>query len=242
MRCGTLSIRRAAGWACLLLLAIGFPPPDARAQAPQPAPARGAAPAPLDDAEWRRQMDARVRQLEKENEQLRTQVGDISRTQQAVIKDAEARGMVSFEAGEPRLTTPDFFDLNKFAAEGDFPGSVRLPGTNTSFQLGGYVQLDAIFDSDRIGNNHAFVVNPIAPGADKAGAGNTNFSVRQTRLFLKTQTPTQDWGDLVTYIEIDFMGTDGAEPRVRHIYGQIGKDNQLLAGQTWSAFQDATIF
>jgi hypothetical protein len=38
------------------------------------------------------------------------------------------------------------------------------------------------------------------------------------------------------------MGTDGAEPRIRHAYGQIGDEFQLLAGQTWSAFQDATVF
>jgi len=50
-------------------------------------------------------------------------------------------------------------------------------------------------------------------GCPKTGAGDTNFSIRQTRLFLKTQTPTQNWGNLVTYVEIDFFGTDGAEPR-----------------------------
>jgi hypothetical protein len=37
------------------------------------------------------------------------------------------------------------------------------------------------------------------------------------------------------------MGTDGAEPRIRHAYGQIGGKFQILAGQTWSAFQDATV-
>src|SRR4029453_5139817 len=66
--------------------------------------------------------------------------------------------------------------------------------------------------------------------------------VRQTRLFMKTQTPTDRWSDLVTYIEIDFFGTDGTEPRLRHAYGQIGDKFQILAGQTWTAFQDATIF
>src|SRR3954466_12819460 len=146
------------------------------------------------------------------------------------------------EGGEPRLTTPDFFDINKYAAEGNFPGSVRIPGTKTSFQIGGFTQLDAIFDADRIGNKDAFVVNSIPTGGEKTGAGDTNFSIRQTRLFLKTQTPTKDWGSLVTYVEIDFFGTDGAEPRIRHAYGQIGDKFQLLTGQTWSAFQDATIF
>jgi hypothetical protein len=197
------------------------------------------------DAEWRRQMEARLGQLERENAQLRTQVTDVAANQQAVMKDAESRGVLSWTSGQPRLTTPDFFDVNKYASEGDFPGSFRIPGTRTSFQIGGYVQLDAIFDGDNIGNDDAFVVSsiPTEGGGGNEGAGNTNFSVRQTRLFLKTQTPTDTkWGSLVTYLEIDFMGTDGTEPRLRHAYGQIGDKKQLLAGQTWSAFQDATVF
>src|SRR5688572_9922822 len=113
------------------------------------------------DAEWRRQMEARMAQLERENAALRTQVTDVSANQQAVMKDAESRGVLSWSTGQPRLTTPDFFDVNKYASEGDFPGSFRIPGTKTSFQIGGYVQLDAIFDGDKIGNNDAFVVSSI---------------------------------------------------------------------------------
>ena len=193
------------------------------------------------DAQWRQRMEARMQQLEQENAKLREQVSGVAETQQAVMKDAQSRGVLTVEGGQPRLTTPDFFDLNKYASEGDFPGSIRIPGTKTSFQIGGYVQLDAIFDADRIDNDDAFVVSAIPTGGEKTGAGNSNFSIRQTRLFLKTQTPTTTWGDLVTYIEVDFMGTDGAEPRIRHAYGQVGNELQLLAGQTWSAFQDATI-
>lgn len=233
------SARGAARSSCLFVLLIGLAPRVAGAQATQPAIGP---PMVADEAEWRRQMEARMQQLELENRQLSLRVTAIGTAQQAVMKDAESRGFLSLDTGLPRLTTPDFFDINKYAAEGDFPGSVRIPGTNTSFQIGGYVQLDAIFDSDRIDNDDAFVVSAIPTGGEKTGAGNTNFSIRQTRLFLKTQTPTQHWGDLVTYVEVDFFGSDGAEPRIRHAYGQIGDANQLLAGQTWSAFQDATVF
>src|SRR5215212_6525693 len=73
--------------------------------------------APLDDAAWRRQMEARLGQLERENAELRTQVTDVSANQQAVMKDAESRGVLTMEGGLPRLTTPDFFDLNKYASE-----------------------------------------------------------------------------------------------------------------------------
>src|SRR5688500_11438511 len=231
--CGTGRV----GAVVVVALAFGAFSPAAPAQndsaAAQPAPT---------DAEWRQQMDARMRQLERENEELRKTVGQVSDTQQAVMRDAESRGWLAFDAGEPRRTTPDFFDVNTYASQGAFPGSFLIPGTRTSLQVGGYVQLDAIFDSDRIDNDDAFVVNAIPTGGEKTGAGNSNFNIRQTRLFLKTETPTQNWGNLVTYIEIDFQGTDGAEPRIRHAYGQIGEKYQFLAGQTWSAFQDATVF
>ena len=227
---------RAAGCVWITAMVVGLP----RVAAAQAQPTT--VPAAADDAEWRRQMEERMRRLEQENSELRTQVRDVSETQQAVMQDAQSRGLLTVEGGQPRLATPDFFDINKYAAEGNFPGSIRIPGTKTSFQIGGYVQADAIFDGDRIGNKDSFVVSTIPTGGDKTGAGDTNFSIRQTRLFLKTQTPTNNWGNLVTYIEIDFFGTDGAEPRIRHAYGQVGEKHQLLTGQTWSAFQDATVF
>lgn len=194
------------------------------------------------DAEWRQRMEARMQQLERENAELKKEVGEVHQTQRAVMKDAESRGVLNLEGGQPRLTTPDFFDLNKYASEGNFPGSIRMPNSNTSFQIGGFVQLDAITDTDRIGNKDAFVVSSIPTGNERTGAGNSNFSVRQTRLFMKSETPTEGWGNLITYVEIDFQGTDGTEPRLRHAYGQFGDKWQFLAGQTWSAFQDATVF
>jgi len=195
------------------------------------------------DAEWRAEMERRMQQLEQENRELREKATRVADTQQALIKEAEAQGRLTIvEGGQPRLTQPDWFDINKFASEGDWPGSIRIPKLNTSFQLGGFVQLDATTDTDRIDNQDGFVVHSIETGASKTGAGDTNFSVRQTRLFFKTQTPTQNWGNLITYIETDFFGTDGTEIRLRHAYGQVGDKFQLLAGQTWSAFQDASVF
>ena len=206
--------------------------------AAQPQPATQSATGD-DDAEWRRQMEARMQQLERENRELRQQVGQVAETQQAVIRDAQQRGTFTLDR-RPEQTTPDFFDLNKYAAEGDFPGSIRLPGTSTSIQIGGFAQLDMIFDFDRIGSRDNFIPRTIP--TDIGGAGETNFSARQTRLFVKTTSPT-DWGTLTTYIETDFFGSDNtAELRLRHAYGEIGDDRKLLGGQTWSVFVDASAF
>jgi hypothetical protein len=208
--------------------------------------------APATDDEWKRRTEQRLQELEQtvkqkdaELERLRSQVDGVTETQQAVQRDAESRKSWTPFSGDPEAsnetTTPSFFDVNKFAAQGDFPGSIRIPGSKTSIQIGGFTQVDAMFDFDRIGSRDNFVVNSIP--TDIEGAGQTNFSARQTRLFLKTVTPTEGWGPLTTYVEGDFFGSNNtAELRLRHAYGEIGKDHRLLAGQTWSSFVDASSF
>ena len=208
--------------------------------------------APATEDAWKRQTEQRLADLEKtltqkdaEIERLRHQVDNVAETQAAVRKDAETRGLWLPFSADPaaadETTTPPFFDVNKFAAKGDFPGSIRIPGSKTSVQIGGFAQVDSIFDFDRIGSPDSFVTNTIP--TDIEGAGQTNFSVRQTRLFIKTVTPNAGWGPLTTYVEADFFGSNNTtELRLRHAYGEIGKDHRLLAGQTWSVFVDASVF
>jgi hypothetical protein len=92
----------------------------------------GAQPAPATESQnpavtqssgdWQQRTEARLRQLEQENAELRSKVDRVAETRQAVMKDAQSRGLLWLEGGQPRLTTPDFFDVNKYVSEGDFPG------------------------------------------------------------------------------------------------------------------------
>ena len=193
------------------------------------------------DEQWRREMEARMQRLEQENRELRKSLGEVEATQEAVRRDVAARGPLDLTLEpRPEQTTPPFFDVNKYAASGDFPGSIRIPGTNVSIQIGGFTQLDVLMDFGRVGSRDSFIPRTIP--TDVQGAGETNFSARQTRLFIKTVTPT-GWGPLTTYLETDFFGSDNnAELRLRHAYGEVGKDKRLLAGQTWSVFVDASVF
>ena len=117
---------------------------------------------------------------------------------------------------------------------GDKPRSWKLPGTNTSMNIGGYVKFDALVDftgtpGDAIGISAA---PSEGSAADNSGnGGNFRFHARQTRFWIQTWTPT-DWGELRTYIETDFFGA-GNTLRLRHAYGSLGP---VLAGQTWSTF------
>lgn len=125
---------------------------------------------------------------------------------------------------------------------GDLPGSYKLPGSNTSFKLGGYVQLDAAYDikGDQ-GRGVSLADVPLNGSAADKRRGTTTFSARTSRLNFETLTNTTG-GPLKTRIEFDFYTsegsetyTNGARPRLRHAFGQYGG---WLAGQTWSNFMD----
>jgi hypothetical protein len=128
---------------------------------------------------------------------------------------------------------------------GSKPKSWKLPGTNTSMNIGGFALLQ--FDYDLDGPSSFAPSNAQVDGT--AGArrqGEFDLNARQTRFFVTTSTPT-DLGDFLTNIEIDFNGqggqttsqgaeynsNQGAAPRLRKAYGQLGP---LLAGQDTTTF------
>jgi hypothetical protein len=158
---------------------------------------------------------------------------------------------------------------------GSFPGSFLVPGTNTSIGFHGFIQMDATYDMSG-GGRYTNVGSEDSPsGFEGLGTtlaatsahnihGNTNFYARATRPNLETRTPTA-WGELKTYIEIDFLSTavtnnaiaasntgvvaqqtGGAydtsgnltqrfAPALRQAYGTLGP---ILMGQTNTLFDD----
>ena len=126
-------------------------------------------------------------------------------------------------------------------------GSFKLPGSNTSVTLGGYVKLDAVFSNPSAGvdtKGDLFLdptAIPVGPTAGNNERNQVKFGARESRLFVKTNTPTS-MGDLNTHVEFDFYGADGNESvsnshgfRLRHAYGTLGN---FLAGQTWTNFMN----
>jgi len=136
---------------------------------------------------------------------------------------------------------------------GDIPGSFKLPGSNTSIKLGGYVKFDAVYSDitqgvDAVANqqtvDNAIPVGPSGTPADHK-RGQLTLHARQTRLNLATSTPTE-YGNMTTFIEGDFFGADGNETvtnsngfRIRHAYGTLGN---FLAGQYWTNLFDENAY
>ncbi len=120
---------------------------------------------------------------------------------------------------------------------GDFPGSFKLPGTDTSLAIGGFVRADFIGSLDHdVGDS--FFADGI-PEAGTPSTGTTSFNARVSRINFDARTPTR-LGEARAFLELDLFGSPGNEvisnsfnPRVRHAFGELGP---VLAGQTWTLF------
>ena len=161
----------------------------------------------------------------------------------SALADASSTSGGASPSGPERSPTPSFFDVNKFKADPNNPGAVRVPGTNVALYIGGFAQLDVMNDFKVIGNPDQFVVASIPVGG---GTGNTGseLTARQSRLFIETDAP---WAvaPLMAYVEVDFFDPQNESLlHIRHAFGAIGRPDgvRLLVGQTWTLFMDATVF
>ena len=110
---------------------------------------------------------------------------------------------------------------------GSFPRSFLIPGTDTSIQIGGYIDLTAHWDlsGGAPTNTEAAVAvtgNPAVSGAPldlhgtglfappffnphSRGNGVFRMAANESRFFIETRTPTA-WGEALTHLEADFYG------------------------------------
>jgi hypothetical protein len=124
----------------------------------------------------------------------------------------------------------------KVVEEGLFPKSIKIPGTDLSLGIGGYVKLDWIQDFDGIGDAYEFKTStiPVAGSAGAALGGQSTIHARETRLNLDLRSNGVGGHHFRAFVEGDFFGDKNAF-RMRHAYGEFGG---FLGGQTWSTFQD----
>jgi outer membrane DcaP-like protein len=126
-------------------------------------------------------------------------------------------------------------------AAGDFPGSIRIPGSDTAIKFGGRIRTAGVFTLDSLGSDDRFLTNsiPVEPSDEAAGKGKrTTFSANTSRLNFEVRTPAGA-SQMRAFIEGDFFAPDGSGNRtafrLRHAYAQF---HGILVGQTWSTFSD----
>jgi DcaP outer membrane protein len=115
----------------------------------------------------------------------------------------------------------------------------------STFQIYGFAMLDAGYQFKQNDPDWFDVIRPVKLPAfpnEFAPNGKAYFGVRQSRLGVKSSTPTK-YGELKTQFEFELFGTgvDAGQTtfRLRHAYGELGK---FGAGQTWSPFMDIDVF
>lgn len=162
-----------------------------------------------------------------------------------VPRSTRAIALVAAAAAVGATASPSFAAAPA-AAPAPAPGlSFKFPDTETTVGIGGYLKLDAVWSNPSAGVDSATDLFlspgaiPVGPGAGANEHQQVKFGARETRLYVKTTTPTERV-DLVTYVEGDLYGADGNESvsnsngvRLRHAWGSLGP---LLAGQTWTNF------
>jgi len=124
---------------------------------------------------------------------------------------------------------------------GEFPGSIRIPGTDAAIKFGGRIRTAVVFTLGPLGSEDRFLTNsiPVEPNDEAAGKGKrTTFSANTSRLNFEMRTPT-GVGQMRAFLEGDFFGSSGTEKRtnfrLRHAYAQF---RGIIVGQTWSTFSD----
>jgi len=203
--------------------------------------------------------------IEQQQQRLDAQAAQLAAQQEAlqklhtVVEELKNRGTagsvpqaaVAGATGGASLKAPDNYKTAGAAKKEEWPGFYAVPGTNTQFKVGGYVELDAIYDNHDVATPAAFVTSAIPThrsGAAKAENGQTNFSVQATRFSLETRTPLANAPDdsprrVTTFFSFDlfndFLSTT-PEFRLREAYGEVDNSRllggDLLFGQTWSTY------
>lgn len=139
---------------------------------------------------------------------------------------------------EEELQRPPDTPENVLTA-GDFPGSIRIPGTGMASKIGGNVRLGVVDSLDPIGSTDRFVTGSIPVNEDELGGDfNEGFviSAKRSRLNWDMRLDSSV-GQFRAFVEGDFAGSAGNSDvlRLRHAYGQY---NRFVLGQTWSTLMD----
>ncbi len=190
-------------------------------------------------------VSASEQELQKTVELLRQQVELLTDRLQKLENKLEEKENIA------KQETPSKEAENKVVKAGDIKGSIKIPGTDTSLAIGGYVKADVIYNSQSVSGSGGSNLGDqmLQPGSipvqsDDKEDNQITFHARQSRFWLKSYTPTE-WGNLNTYLEMDFFAfqapgnervSNSYSPRLRHAFGSLG---HFLAGQTWTTFMDA---
>jgi hypothetical protein len=232
------------------------PPP---APSPQPASDTAAAAADEQKKEIERQqalIDAQKKRIESQQgdiDALKQQLADMEQTLLSLKRRLDE--LEAAQTGQPAKPPPpkDAATAAKEEADaqaqqepqtpeippdvvsaGDFPGSIRIPGTDAAVRFGALIRTAFVFTLAPLGSDTSFITNSIPVGPPPPGDGpRTAFTANTSRFNMDFRTPT-GIGQIRAFIEGDFTGS-GNTFYLRQAYAQY---KGFIMGQTWSTFSD----
>ena len=185
-----------------------------------------------------------VEQLKQRLQQLEQIVSDL-KGQINAIEETKAKTPAASAA--PAIVTANYKEEAATAAPPADPAPAKPQDAKgeSTFQIYGFAMLDAGYQFKQNDPNWFDVIRPTKLPAfpnEFAPNGHVYYGVRQSRLGVKSSTPTK-YGELKTQFEFELFGTgvDAGQTtfRLRHAYGELG---HFGAGQTWSPFMDIDVF
>ncbi|WP_271611689.1 porin [Bradyrhizobium sp. CCBAU 21362] len=205
-------------------------------------------------------LQARVQQLEA-NKQTEARndraAAKAAKVAQKEAEEARARAEEARLQAEAARGKAQAAQSGADPLQGSFPGSMRIPGTNTSFRIFGYAKVHAYGDLGprNRSDNIAGPSLPLSSGAQGAKTpGDVAVGARWSRVALDVRTPiSESSGTARTYFEVDWAGqsdptsqttASSFTTRLRLAFGEFGNADgwgTVIAGQTYSVFSDCTL-
>jgi DcaP outer membrane protein len=160
----------------------------------------------------------------------RNEVADLKKQPPApTVPDAVAQRLAEVEKAVQRV--PELTDV---VSPGDFPGSLRIPGTDAAMKIGGQARMTMVQTLAALGTDDRFVTSSIPVGDQQAGEdARTVYSPQPSRVNFEIRSPTRI-GPMRTFVEADFAGAANTF-RLRHAFIQM---KRFMFGQNWSTFSD----
>lgn len=192
-------------------------------------------------------LDAQSKELQNLRHQVQSLQGQQKETAQAVVEQKKALAATPKAAAGSQIAAAPAGD-KKYVEQGDFAGSIKVPGTDVSFKMGGQIKVDAMYTADQTSglSEDLFPTRTINTGTQNT-SGRTRVHARETRLNVDVRSPTE-FGDLRAFAEFDLFGQSVSKPqsqvngydvRLRHAWVQVG---DWMVGQNWSTFNDVAAF
>jgi len=190
--------------------------------------------------------DARIKELERQVHEAQAMTAPSAAITSVTPNSAAGKSRLANESTRvrPRKSMADEQDASPRPGNAPldpyYSGFMQIAGSNSWIKLGGYVKLDMIYDTTRIGDLNKFVTNSVPVAGEPEFGSDSEFGIhaKQTQISLEFRS-SSPLSPLRIYYQNDFFNnsktTTSMDYLLAHFYGQV--DN-LIAGHTFSTFMD----